>query len=48
MDYISQRTKNGRKDAVALAAVGPRFSSKEYKKASPVRAELRAAAARVK
>ena len=35
----------GRKDAAAPVGSAARVSSKEYKKAAPVRAELRAAAA---
>jgi hypothetical protein len=41
MDYISAQTKVKRDGA----ATEPRFSAKEYKKASPVRAKLRAAVA---
>jgi hypothetical protein len=45
MDYISAQTETKQKRAAALAAVETRSSAKEYKKASPVRAELRAAVA---
>jgi hypothetical protein len=45
MDYTLQRTKYKRNGAAASLAVDPRFLTKEYKKAAPVRAELRAAAA---
>jgi hypothetical protein len=45
MVYISVQTKIKRNGAAALAAVEPRLSAKEYKKASPVRAKLRAAVA---
>jgi hypothetical protein len=45
MDHILLQTKYGRNDAAASAPVDSRSSSKEYKKAAPVRAELRAAAA---
>jgi len=45
MDRISVQTKCGRKDAAAPVGSATRLPSKEYKKAAPVRAELRAAAA---
>jgi hypothetical protein len=45
MAYTLQRTKYVLNSAAALPAVAPCLSAKEYKKASPVRAELRAAVA---
>jgi hypothetical protein len=45
MDRIPVNTTCGRKDAAAPIGGALRVSSKEYKKAAPVRAELRAAAA---
>lgn len=45
MDYTLQRTTYKRNGAAASLAVDTRLLTKEYKKVSPVRAELRAAAA---
>jgi hypothetical protein len=45
MDYDLRRINCEREGAAASTAVVPRLSAKEYKKASPVRAELRAAVA---
>lgn len=45
MDYTLQRTKYNRNGAAASLAVDISLLNKGYKKAAPVRAELRAAAA---